>query len=653
MLDGDDTVDDIAMNSAAADTEATSGKPSILRKSSYEEITNDTKPSSLRKPKFGVHDDSPLKIAMDQFPGSNNNIEEGLVQQQTSTSPPQSSKRASFDDAEGLGSPIPKRDSIEDSRLSSRVSFDDNAPSVKDYVTPKQRDSLDHNRMMKARLSTVSKMYDIDGDGQLDEAELAMRRMDTSGRGYLTNEKVLGLMTEQLAQQRQLFKLKKVIIGLAAVVLLLTLSNLGTSFAAAYLAKDTSVSDKEELVNSKTNEALGTQSVVLHVPVEGGLPEDQVNEDDGIARRMNCIDNECDEDTNGEVDSRGDTTTVYSDSEPGEGGYFIRGDREGCFNIIRQCEGGRAVDIDRTFSNRQRVTINICNSSTRIKGNERKGLYTFIEPGQTKINLQITSTGCKFDGPDLVQRAGEVCDVGSDCQRRHKCYQMTENRIRACKTDCERAFDRGRQLNRCTDSCWGNTCELINKNLVLAGTTPEPSMNPTLVPTTFPPSDRPSVSPSRSPNKPNGWSPTPSPSTGSPTRTARPTVHSPSTEPSGVPTVSSRPTRSPQPTLRPSISTAPTVSSAPSESPTVSTAPTVSSKPTPVVSLIDCPPAFGTVTGQTYATMQRRDDNNEVVVGVFKYDGVDSWQPIGVCVDGRVDYSQLPNFTRKRNVFDV
>jgi len=650
MTDGDDTLDDIAMNSAAAPSGAS--LKSSLRKSSYEEIANDTKPSSLRKPKFGVHDDSPLKIAMDQFPGSSTNVEEGLVQQQPSTSsPPQSSTRASFDDideAVGLGSPIPKRDSIEDSRLSSRVSFDDNAPSVKEYITPK-RDSLDHNRMMKARLSTVSKMYDIDGDGQLDEAEAAMRRMDTSGRGYLTNEKVLGLMTEQLAQQRQLFRMKKVIIGLAAIVLLLTLSNLGTSFAAAYLAKDTSVSDKEELVNSKTNEALGTQSVVFHVPVEGGLPEDQVDEGNEIARRMNCIGNECDEDTNGDVN--GDE--IEFTSEPGEGGYFIRGDREGCFNIIRQCEGGRAVDIDRTFSNRQRVTINICSSSTRIKGNGRRGLYTFTEPGQTKINLQITSTGCKFDGPDLVQRAGEVCDVGSDCQRRHKCYQMTENRIRACKTDCERAFDRGRQLNRCTDSCWGNTCELINKNLVLAGTTPEPSMNPTLMPTTFPPSDRPSVSPSRSPIKPNGWSPTPSPSTGSPTRTARPTVHSPSTEPSGVPTVSSRPTRSPQPSLRPSISTAPTISSAPSESPTVSTAPTVSSKPTPVVSLVDCPPEFGTFTGQTYATMQRRDDDNEVVVGVFKYDGVDSWQPIGVCVEGRVDYSQLPNFRRKRNVFDV
>ena len=162
MLDGDNTVDDIAMNSAAAPSGAS--LKSSLRKSSYDDIGNDTKPSSLRKPKFGVHDDSPLKVAMDQFPGSTSNIEEGLAQQPSPTSPqPQSSKRASFDDAidesVGLGSPIPKRDSIEDSRLSSRVSFDDNATSVKEFATPKQRDSLDHNRMMKARLSTVSKMY--------------------------------------------------------------------------------------------------------------------------------------------------------------------------------------------------------------------------------------------------------------------------------------------------------------------------------------------------------------------------------------------------------------------------------------------------------------------------------------------------------------
>ena len=125
MSDGDDTVDDIAMNSAVA-AEATTSLKSILE---YGDTANDTNKQSSstspRKPKFGVHDDSPLKIAMDQFPGSSNNIEEGLVQQPSP--PPQSSKRASFDDAVGLGSPIPKR-------LSSRASFDDNAPSVKETL---------------------------------------------------------------------------------------------------------------------------------------------------------------------------------------------------------------------------------------------------------------------------------------------------------------------------------------------------------------------------------------------------------------------------------------------------------------------------------------------------------------------------------------
>ena len=45
-------------------------------------------------------------------------------------------------------------------------------------------------------LSSVGKMYDIDGDGKLDEAEQAMRDLDKTGRGYLTNDKVYELMME-------------------------------------------------------------------------------------------------------------------------------------------------------------------------------------------------------------------------------------------------------------------------------------------------------------------------------------------------------------------------------------------------------------------------------------------------------------------------
>lgn len=45
-------------------------------------------------------------------------------------------------------------------------------------------------------LSEVGKMYDVDGDGKLDEAEQAMRDLDKTGRGYLTNEKVYEMIIE-------------------------------------------------------------------------------------------------------------------------------------------------------------------------------------------------------------------------------------------------------------------------------------------------------------------------------------------------------------------------------------------------------------------------------------------------------------------------
>ena len=40
-----------------------------------------------------------------------------------------------------------------------------------------------------------------------------MRNLDTSGLGHLTNDKVFKLMTEHFDDQRQLFKMKKVLIG--------------------------------------------------------------------------------------------------------------------------------------------------------------------------------------------------------------------------------------------------------------------------------------------------------------------------------------------------------------------------------------------------------------------------------------------------------
>ena len=54
----------------------------------------------------------------------------------------------------------------------------------------------------------------------IDEAELAMRNLDKSGRGFLTNDKVFALMTQQMEQQKQLFRFKKIMIGYVSLYMM-------------------------------------------------------------------------------------------------------------------------------------------------------------------------------------------------------------------------------------------------------------------------------------------------------------------------------------------------------------------------------------------------------------------------------------------------
>ena len=93
--------------------------------------------------------------------------------------------------------------------------FDTNevAPSLTDFDSRHSSDvaipKANGNDVVKkriGRLSTVSRMYDVDGDGVLDEAEQQMRNMDKSGRGHLSNETVYKMMQEQIKTQKQLCK---------------------------------------------------------------------------------------------------------------------------------------------------------------------------------------------------------------------------------------------------------------------------------------------------------------------------------------------------------------------------------------------------------------------------------------------------------------
>ena len=55
---------------------------------------------------------------------------------------------------------------------------------------------------------------------------------------------------------------------LLVFVVILALSNLGTSFASAILAKDTTTNDNNELVNKKTGEAVATDQAIVRYESE-------------------------------------------------------------------------------------------------------------------------------------------------------------------------------------------------------------------------------------------------------------------------------------------------------------------------------------------------------------------------------------------------
>ena len=123
----------------------------------------------------------------------------------------------------------------------------------------------------KPMLSETSKLFDRNGKGYLDSTELALRRLDSDNDGKLTIHNVYEIMqslkesqklSHELMQtlqkeQKKSVNLKKAVIGLVIFAVLLSLANIGTSFAAARLAKDTEVSSNGDLVRKDSDTRVG------------------------------------------------------------------------------------------------------------------------------------------------------------------------------------------------------------------------------------------------------------------------------------------------------------------------------------------------------------------------------------------------------------
>lgn len=288
-----------------------------------------------------------------------------------------------------------------------------------------------NNTHVDRKLSVVSKMYDIRGDGELDEAELAMRQMDKSGRGYLTNDKVYELMQDHVHTQRKLFQFKKIIIGLAVLVVILALSNLGTSFAAAILSKDTVTKVEEtiegeefgaDLIDKKSKETVGTQTANDSIEVERA--SSLCVEGDS---ELNCV-----------------TDSYLSVPE----------------NVIKsmfyKCLTGRTVNVERTFSNGHVKSINICSSSTNVEFNEFD--KSTLENNGESIHFDpMDGDYYKVSGNGLLQKEQEVCDVDEDCLVNLSCYKNL-TAIEGCQDICRRRRWAPHRVEACVLACDHSSC---------------------------------------------------------------------------------------------------------------------------------------------------------------------------------------------------
>jgi hypothetical protein len=260
--------------------------------------------------------------------------------------------------------------------------------------------------------------------------------------------------------QRDLFKFKKLIIGwvwanennmfclfhwiispvlthwshlqlfhiprLAVFVVLLTLCNLGTSSAAAFLAKDTTTNDHSELVDVKTHEAVSTQTtadVFDYARV--------YNETEG--RRLCSSEN-------GKYTCN---TPSYLTMPLGVGR-----------KMVQKCQRGLTVDLRRTWHDDSETLIHLCPS---VKGTY-SGRQARFKNG---VTLTISEDGqfYELDGDAFTQDEGDVCDETSDCDTDLDCMD-DQAAIASCKGRCDRLRFAASRLQPCYDACVFRSCQV-------------------------------------------------------------------------------------------------------------------------------------------------------------------------------------------------
>lgn len=235
--------------------------------------------------------------------------------------------------------------------------------------------------------SAASQRWDLDGDGVLDDAELALKNM-AAGDDELDMKQVHGLMMEHLQTQKSLWKFKKIAASFFVIIIVLALSNLATSFAAAYLSKDT-VASGGDLKNMEGN-TLGMQTTAEHSEAFTLDTEDAVE------------------------------TFLELDVDQGK-------------MMVMECKADRTVHMSRTFKDGRITDYAFCPLPTG-----HKAAYDFRNPDLPSAEISTLSgpviiapnsdgSFYTISGTGVTSHAGFPCDETVDCDPDLICDSETKS----------------------------------------------------------------------------------------------------------------------------------------------------------------------------------------------------------------------------------
>mmetsp|Transcript_31078 Transcript_31078/g.50754 ORF Transcript_31078/g.50754 Transcript_31078/m.50754 type:complete len:609 (-) Transcript_31078:196-2022(-) len=297
----------------------------------------------------------------------------------------------------------------------------------------------------KSQLSIVSEKYDLDGDGVLDEVEQAMRDRDKDGDGQLDNAEVYRIVQDQLQSQQDVHLYKKVAAGLVCLLAILSLSNLGTNWASAILAKDTVTDSESGTIQSKaTGEVVGLQDVAFNYELDP-LTEEEFEERRKLVEAEMMEDPDHEDHVHRRLGKKKKNHCTCSKIAYDHGKMRERD----LLELTVKCDGVNSVSIKRKWRHNdgsEDVDYDtICGPGTVIvrKGKRKKNKHktkvkvvdikvTFRQKGKNgrdkSISFDCKRGYCYGSGGAILQREGHPCllerdyDGAGECNEGLACY---------------------------------------------------------------------------------------------------------------------------------------------------------------------------------------------------------------------------------------